>query len=87
MDFAPSDRVTELRARVRAYMDEHVMPVERQAVQALDEEVRPGVAYPERAPAVRPGLSTLRHATAATLARLGLGARRGSTIRARNSPV
>ena len=46
MDFAASDRVAELRRRVRAFIDEHVMPVELEAVRALDEEVRPGVAYP-----------------------------------------
>ncbi len=48
MDFALSPRVEELRDRVRAFMDEHVYPVEAEAMQALDEEVRPGsdVAYP-----------------------------------------
>jgi acyl-CoA dehydrogenase len=46
VDFAPSDRVSELGLRIRAFIDEHVMPVELEAVQALDEEVRPGVAYP-----------------------------------------
>jgi acyl-CoA dehydrogenase len=47
MDFAPSDRVAELRDRVRSFMAEHVMPVEEEAMRALDAEVRPGVAYPE----------------------------------------
>ena len=47
MDFAPSDRVSELRERIRAFTEEHVMPVELEAVRVLDEEVRPGVAYPE----------------------------------------
>jgi acyl-CoA dehydrogenase len=47
MDFAPSDRVAELRDRVRSFMAEHVMPVEEEAMRALDDEVRPGVAYPE----------------------------------------
>ncbi len=46
MDFAPSDRVAELCERVRAFMADHVMPVEEEAMRALDEEVRPGVAYP-----------------------------------------
>ena len=46
MDFAPSDRVTELLERVRDFIDEHVDPVEREAVEALDKEVRPGVPYP-----------------------------------------
>nr|MBA3306065.1 acyl-CoA dehydrogenase family protein [Thermoleophilaceae bacterium] len=47
MDFAASDRVSELRERIRAFTEEHVMPAEQEAVRALDEEVRPGVAYPE----------------------------------------
>ncbi|HEX2160842.1 MAG TPA: acyl-CoA dehydrogenase family protein [Thermoleophilaceae bacterium] len=46
MDFAPSERVAELRDRVRGFMAEHVMPVEEEAMRALDEEVGPGVAYP-----------------------------------------
>jgi acyl-CoA dehydrogenase len=46
MDFAPSERVAELRGRVRAFMAEHVAPVEDEAMRALDEEVGPGVAYP-----------------------------------------
>ena len=46
MDFTPSDRVQDLRERVREFMDEHVMPVEAEAMRALDEEVGPGVAYP-----------------------------------------
>ncbi len=46
MDFAPSDRVTELLDRVRAFMEEHVDPVEAEAMAALDAEVGPGVAYP-----------------------------------------
>jgi len=47
MDFAPSERVAELRERVRAFMAEHVLPVEDAAMRALDAEVGPGVAYPE----------------------------------------
>jgi acyl-CoA dehydrogenase len=47
MDFAPSDRVAELRDRVRSFMAEHVMPVEEEAMLALDRDVAPGVAYPE----------------------------------------
>src|SRR3954447_24966087 len=46
MDFAPSDRVAELLQRVRAFMEEHVEPVEAEGMKALDEEVRAGVAYP-----------------------------------------
>ena len=47
MDFAPSDRVAALLDRVREFMEEHVDPVEREAMDALDREVRPGVPYPE----------------------------------------
>src|SRR3954452_17497190 len=47
MDFAPSDRVAELLERVRAFMEEHVDPVEAESMKALDEEVRAGVAYPQ----------------------------------------
>ena len=46
MDFAPSERVAELRERVQAFMAEHVMPVEDEAMRALDSDVAPGVAYP-----------------------------------------
>jgi acyl-CoA dehydrogenase len=46
MDFAPSERVAALRDRIRAFMAEHVLPVEGEAMHALDEEVGPGVAYP-----------------------------------------
>jgi acyl-CoA dehydrogenase len=47
MDFRPSDRVASLLERLRAFSEEHVMPVEEEALRALDEEVRPGVAYPQ----------------------------------------
>jgi acyl-CoA dehydrogenase len=46
MDFAPSDRVTELTGRIEAFLDEHLYPVEMEALQALDDEVGPGVPYP-----------------------------------------
>src|SRR5215216_1889160 len=46
MDFAPSDRVAALLDNVREFMEEHVDPVEREAIEALDREVRPGVTYP-----------------------------------------
>ena len=46
MDFAPSPRVEELRGRIAAFLDEHVYPVEMEALQALDDEVGPGVPYP-----------------------------------------
>ncbi len=47
MDFSPSERVVELLERIRAFQDEHVYAVENDAIRALDEEVRPGVPYPE----------------------------------------
>jgi acyl-CoA dehydrogenase len=47
MDFTPSPRVEELRERILSFMDEHVYPVEREAIEALDEEVGPGVPYPK----------------------------------------
>ncbi|MDQ3719727.1 MAG: acyl-CoA dehydrogenase family protein [Actinomycetota bacterium] len=46
MDFRPSERVASLMERVRAFSEEHVAPVEKEALAALDQEVRPGVAYP-----------------------------------------
>src|SRR3954463_2071731 len=46
MDFSPSPRVEELRGRIDAFLDEHVYPVELEALKALDEEVGPGVPYP-----------------------------------------
>jgi acyl-CoA dehydrogenase len=46
MDFDPSPRAIELRDRIRAFCDEHVYPVEIDAMRALDEEVAPGVPYP-----------------------------------------
>jgi acyl-CoA dehydrogenase len=47
MDFAPSERIARLRERVTEFMDEHVYPVEAEALHALDQEVGPGVAYPK----------------------------------------
>src|SRR5262245_62114934 len=47
MDFAPSDRVATLLERVGEFMEEHVEPVEVEAYHALDNEVGPGVPYPE----------------------------------------
>src|SRR5215210_6126813 len=46
MDFSPSPRVEELRSRIGEFLDEHVYPVELEALLALDEEVREGVPYP-----------------------------------------
>jgi acyl-CoA dehydrogenase len=47
MDFTPSPQVEELRGRLERFLDEHVYPVELEALQALDDEVGPGVAYPK----------------------------------------
>ena len=46
MDFSPSSRVEELRGRIAAFLDEHMYPVEMEALQALDDEVKTGVPYP-----------------------------------------
>jgi acyl-CoA dehydrogenase len=53
MDFSPGPRVEELRERIRTFMDENLYPVEAEAMAALDDEVRPGVAYPEIIVAMR----------------------------------
>jgi acyl-CoA dehydrogenase len=47
MDFAPSDRVAALLERIREFTQEHVDPVEREALEATDREVGPGVPYPQ----------------------------------------
>ena len=47
MDFKPSPEVESLRERVETFMDEHVYPVEAEAMQAIDDEVKPGKPYPE----------------------------------------
>jgi acyl-CoA dehydrogenase len=47
VDFDLSPQVTELRDRIRAFLDEHVYPVEADALGALDAEVALGVPYPE----------------------------------------
>jgi acyl-CoA dehydrogenase len=47
MDFSPSPEVANLRERVLDFMDTEVYPVEREIMEALDEEVAPGVPYPE----------------------------------------
>src|ERR671923_300693 len=47
MDFEVTPRVEELRDRIRGFMDEHVYPVELEAMVALDAEVGPGTPYPE----------------------------------------
>ena len=48
MDFHPSPRVEELKARIDAFLDEHYYPHELEIFQELDEEVGPGVPYPKR---------------------------------------
>jgi acyl-CoA dehydrogenase len=47
VDFELTPQVEELRGRVRAFMAEHVYPVELEAMRALDAEVAPGTPYPE----------------------------------------
>jgi acyl-CoA dehydrogenase len=47
VDFKPSPEVESLRERIEAFMEEHVYPVEAQVIRAIDEEVKPGVAYPQ----------------------------------------
>src|SRR5918998_5303202 len=46
MEFAPSERVATLLVRVRDFMDEHVDPVEAEALEALDSEEQEGTPYP-----------------------------------------
>jgi alkylation response protein AidB-like acyl-CoA dehydrogenase len=46
MDFSLSPRVEDLRDRIAAFMAEHVEPVEEEALRALDDGVRPDIAYP-----------------------------------------
>jgi acyl-CoA dehydrogenase len=47
MEFELSPRTVELRDRIRDFMDEHVYPVEMDVLRAIDDEVKPGVAYPQ----------------------------------------
>src|SRR4051794_14938095 len=47
MDFKPSPEVDSLLERIEAFMDEHCYPVEAEAMRAIDEEVKPGVPYPQ----------------------------------------
>jgi acyl-CoA dehydrogenase len=53
MDFNPSPEVASLRERVLDFMDEQIYPQERELMEALDAEVKPGVPYPENLVAVR----------------------------------
>src|SRR5881392_2334154 len=47
MEFELSRRTVELRDRIRTFMEEHVYPVEMEVLRAIDDEVAPGVAYPQ----------------------------------------
>jgi acyl-CoA dehydrogenase len=47
MDFKPSPQVEALRERILDFMDAHIYPQEREIMAALDEEVAPGVPYPQ----------------------------------------
>jgi acyl-CoA dehydrogenase len=47
VDFNLSPEVSSLLERIEAFMDEHVYPVELEAMQALDQEVGAGTPYPE----------------------------------------
>lgn len=47
------DEIEELRDRVRAFMDEHIFPIEAELHEALDREVGPGVPYPEALVGIR----------------------------------
>jgi acyl-CoA dehydrogenase len=53
MDFTPSPEVAELRERVLDFMDAEIYPQERELMEALDDEVGPGVPYPANLVAVR----------------------------------
>jgi acyl-CoA dehydrogenase len=53
MDFNPSPEVAQLRERVLDFMDAEIYPQEREIMEALDEEVGPGVPYPRNLTAVR----------------------------------
>jgi acyl-CoA dehydrogenase len=53
MDFNPSPEVAQLRERVLDFMDDEVYPREREIMEALDEEVGPGVPYPQNLAAIR----------------------------------
>jgi acyl-CoA dehydrogenase len=53
MDFTPSPEVAQLRERVLDFMDAEIYPQEREIMEALDDEVAPGVPYPQRLVEVR----------------------------------
>ena len=43
MDFKPSPQVETLRERILDFMDAEIYPQEREIMEALDDEVAPGV--------------------------------------------
>ncbi len=47
MDFKPSPEVDALRERILDFMDDNLYPQEREIMEALDDEVAPGVPYPK----------------------------------------
>jgi acyl-CoA dehydrogenase len=47
MDFTPSPEVATLRERILDFMDAEIYPLERETMEALDDEVAPGVPYPQ----------------------------------------
>ena len=53
MDFTPSPEVAALRDRVLDFMDAEIYPAEREIMEAIDDEVAPGVPYPANLAAVR----------------------------------
>jgi acyl-CoA dehydrogenase len=53
MDFNPTPEVANLRERVLDFMDAEIYPQERELMEALDEEVGPGVPYPQNLSTVR----------------------------------
>jgi acyl-CoA dehydrogenase len=53
MDFEPTAEVAGLRERVLDFMDAEIYPAERELMEALDDEVGPGVPYPANLAAVR----------------------------------
>jgi acyl-CoA dehydrogenase len=53
MDFTPSPEVAALRERVLDFMDAEIYPAEREIMEAIDDEVAPGVPYPANLAAIR----------------------------------
>jgi acyl-CoA dehydrogenase len=47
VDFKPSPEVESLRGRIEAFMEEQCYPVEAEVLRAIDDEVGPGVPYPQ----------------------------------------